>query len=121
MVSTLILLCCVICSGEEIVGRLIFFVINCSVRLGPGSLISDEAVEIWEAVKEQVAANASELKQMEEEVKEQLSGKPKKKKKKLKNKKKAGEGVVVGGVDLSEIDFNFNDIDSDSDDGKMNL
>ena len=91
--------------------------------VGAGTPIADEAVTIWEAVKEQVDASQSEMKAMEEAVKEQLSGKPKKKKKRKKSAgKKSGDGVVVGGVDLGDIDFNFADIGSDSDeDGLMNL
>ena len=74
-------------------------------------------MSIWEAVKEQVAASQTEIKKLEEDVNEQLSGKPKKKKKK---KKKGAEGVMVGGVDLGDIDFEGLGSDSD-DDGLMNL
>jgi exopolyphosphatase/pppGpp-phosphohydrolase len=88
-------------------------------------MIADEAVAIYEAVKEQVDANQTELKGMEEAVKEQLSGKPKKKKKKKKIASKKGSAAsgdggtmgTVGGVEvnLGDLDFKFDDIGSDSD------
>ena len=71
-------------------------------------------------VKEQVEANQTELHEMEEAVKEQLSGKPKKKKKKKKTGKKAAaaaaESVAVGGVEVNIGDINFNLDDLGSDD-----
>jgi hypothetical protein len=91
--------------------------------LGSGTLIADEGVAIYEAVREQVEANQTELKGMEEAVKEQLGGKPKKKKKKKKTAGKKGSSDgntgLVGDVDvnLGDLDFNFSDVDSDSDDG----
>ena len=83
---------------------------------GAGTPIANEAVAIWEAVKEQVNANQTEIKKLEEDVNEQLNGKPKKKKKK---KKKGAEGLV-GNIDLGDIDFEGLGSDSD-DDGLMNL
>jgi hypothetical protein len=89
---------------------------------------SFEGVAIYEAVKEQCDANQTELKSMEEAVKEQLGGKPKKKKKKKKltGKKAKAEAAaaaveeaaaaLVGGaeVNIGDLDFKFDDIGSDS-------
>lgn len=104
-----------------------FLVFSHSANSGSGSIIADEGVAIYEVVREQVEANQSELKSMEEAVKEQLSGKPKKKKKKKKSTSKkgsassydAGTTELVGGVEvnLGEIDFEFDDMGSDSDGG----
>lgn len=82
---------------------------------------------IWEAVKEQCDANQTELKKMEEEVKEQLSGKPKKKKKKKKTTGKKSTSSTLSAVDaaalelasgvevnIGDLDFKFDDIGSDS-------
>ena len=83
--------------------------------IGSGAAIADEAVNIYEAVKEQVDASQTELKAMEEAVKEQLSGKPKKKKKKKKatgKKAAAADGIGVE-VNLGDLDF-LDDIGSDS-------
>ncbi|CAB9522936.1 Transcription initiation factor TFIID subunit 1 [Seminavis robusta] len=75
---------------------------------GAGTLIADEAVAMHDAVREQVDASRSELTGMEEAVKEQLSGKPKKKKKKKKagSKKAAEESEegtmgLIGGVEVN--------------------
>jgi hypothetical protein len=92
--------------------------------IGTGTLIADEAVAIYEAVKEQVEACRTELNGMEEAVKEQLSGKPKKKKKKKKLGKKgaaaAGGGGttgLVGGVEVNLGDVaSLYDLGSDDDD-----
>lgn len=76
---------------------------------GLGTSIAEEAASIFDAVREQVAASHTELKAMEEAVKEQLSGKPKKRKKKKKTSKgNASEAAV------SDLDFKFDDIGSDS-------
>lgn len=94
---------------------------------GNASPISDEGIAIYEAVKSEISANQSELKTMEEAVKEQLSGKPKKKRKKkgLVSKKASstpsGTNMgMVGGVEVNLGDLSQNmtldDIDSDSDD-----
>lgn len=92
---------------------------------GLGTIIADEGVAMYEAVKEQIAATQSELKAMEEAVTEQLSGKPKKKKKKKKaaaKKGASGDGAtMVGGVavNIGDIaDFKFDGLGSDSDNDK---
>jgi hypothetical protein len=91
---------------------------------GIGSLIADEAVAIYEAVKEQVEACRTELNGMEEAVKEQLSGKPKKKKKKKKAGGKKGSAASEGGnmrlvagveVNLGDV-ASLYDVGSDDDD-----
>ena len=82
---------------------------------------------IYEAVKEQCEANQTELKSMEEAVKEQLSGKPKKKKKKKKLTGKKSSSSTAAAVDaaamelasgaelnIGDLDFKFDDIGSDS-------
>ena len=98
------------------------------LHTGPGSAIANEAVAIYEAVKEQCDANQTELKGMEEAVTEQLSGKPKKKKKKKKltGKKAAAAAdaaavedaaaALVGNTDINigDLDFKFDEIGSDS-------
>jgi hypothetical protein len=74
----------------------------------------------------------TELKAMEEAVKEQLSGKPKKKKKKKKltgKKASAQADVDAAAMDLAsgveanigDLDFNFGDIGSDSEGDAANL
>ena len=92
---------------------------------GNGSLIADEAVAIHEAVKEQVEACRTELNGMEEAVKEQLSGKPKKKKKKKRTTGKKGSSAasesgtigLVGGVEVNLGDVaGLYDVGSDDDD-----
>lgn len=96
-------------------------VLSCSgCFAGAGTPIANEGIEINKAVKEQIEANQTELKSMEEAVKEQLSGKPKKKKKKKKSagKKDSSGGMGLVGdveVNLGDVDFHFDDIDSDSD------
>ena len=103
---------------------------------GGSSLITGEAVAIHDFVQEQIESNRSELSSLEEAVKEQLSGKPKKKKKKKKRQTKSNAsgagstcatnlGMVSGvEVNLGDLDFKLDDIDSDSDDsyaGVLNL
>lgn len=93
---------------------------------GLGTPIANEGVAIYELVKEQVDANQSELKSMEDAVKEQFV-KPKKKKKKKTGKKKAAAaaaaaaaGDMLGDVDVdvanlpTDFEMNLDDIGSDS-------
>lgn len=99
---------------------------------GSGTPIADEGVAIYEAVKEQCDANQTELLAMEEAVKEQLSGKPKKKKKKKKlSGKKSSKNTDVDAaamdlasgveVNIGDLDFKFDDIGSDSEGDAANL
>lgn len=97
-------------------------------------LLNPPGVAIYEAVREQVDACQTELKGMEEAVKEQLSGKPKKKKKKKKSTGKkaaaaaaaAATASMLGDVELhlgnvDEMEFNLDDIPTDDEDDAAGL
>lgn len=90
---------------------------------GEGSPIAQEAISIYDYVRDQVDSSRDELNSLEEAVKELMSGKPKKKKKKGLSKSHAAAGgsnvASFGGVsvnlgDLSQS-IHFDGIDSDSD------
>eukprot|EP00581_Thalassiosira_minuscula_P003003 CAMPEP_0183742818 /NCGR_PEP_ID=MMETSP0737-20130205/64894_1 /TAXON_ID=385413 /ORGANISM="Thalassiosira miniscula, Strain CCMP1093" /LENGTH=2014 /DNA_ID=CAMNT_0025978411 /DNA_START=21 /DNA_END=6066 /DNA_ORIENTATION=+ len=93
---------------------------------GKGSPLANEAVEIWEFVKSTVEENRQEFDQMEEAVRDQMSGK--KKKKKAKSSKATSSeaetmntaNVVLDGIATQvNLGANFSfklDEDSDSDD-----
>jgi hypothetical protein len=90
---------------------------------GSGTLIAEEGAAIYEVVKEKIEEGRGELAHLEEAVKEQMSGKPKKKRRK--GSPKASGASSAGGstsAAFSEFfegmpaDFNIDDIsDSDSD------
>jgi hypothetical protein len=89
---------------------------------GQGDPIAQEAIAIYDFVKDQVEASRGELGTLEEAVKEQMSAKPKKKSKTGGNRKAAGSssGSVMQldglDVDLGEYaqDVNISDSGEDS-------
>jgi hypothetical protein len=91
---------------------------------GQASPIAMEAASIYEYVKDQVEASRTELTKLEEEVNEQMNGKPKKKKKTGESKKPGGSGsgnmARIGGVAVNLGDLpqgmQFDGMDSDSGD-----
>jgi len=70
---------------------------------GEASPIAQEAVSILEYVRDQVNSNRSELTPLEEAVREQMSGKPKKKAKKGGTKKGAGSAGGSGGASSGNV------------------
>ena len=92
---------------------------------GPGHMIAVEGAEIYDSVREQIESQRVELSELEEAVKEQMEGKPKKRKKGGDEKKsKASHGTVakVGGVDVFLGDVShFHGGDSDSDESFSGL
>jgi hypothetical protein len=93
---------------------------------GSGTLIAEEGAAIYEVVKEKIEEGRGELTHLEEAVKDQMSGKPKKKRKKKGSPKASGassaSGSNTGSAAFSELfqglpsDFNIDDISySDSD------
>jgi hypothetical protein len=76
---------------------------------GQTNSIALEAIAIYDFVKDQVEACRSELSTLEEAVKEQMSGKPKKKGKVGSTKKasgsSAGNVVQVDGLDVDLGDY----------------
>jgi hypothetical protein len=87
---------------------------------GPASPIAAEAIAIYELVRDQIESHRSELSELEESVKEQMGGKPKKRKLLEGKKKKLGRGntASLGGlnVNLGDLSSHFHGDDSDSDD-----
>lgn len=97
---------------------------------GIGSIIGDEASNIFEFLTETVAQNRDELDAMEEAVREQMSGKKKKKSKASSKKKSPSMGTSTGDTGTSNVEIdgvavNLGDLptefsqggaDSDSDD-----
>ncbi len=85
---------------------------------GAGALISEEAIAIYQIVKDKVDESRAELTHLEEAVQEQMSGKPKKRKNKGSSKGGGtpGSGFAGSGSEIMDLDFNFDGIsDSDSD------
>ena len=90
---------------------------------GSGSLIAEEGAAIYQMVKGKIEECRAEFAHLEEAVKEQMSGKPKKKKKKGGPGKSSspspsksssmGDGVADYLGSFPE-NFNIDDIDSDS-------
>jgi hypothetical protein len=97
----------------------------------PPNAIAMEAIAIYDVVKTQIDASRSELTQLEEEVEDIMSGKPKPKRQKTGKTKKSSDAVrnmaSVGGVsvdvgDLSQSMYMGEDSDdSDSFDFLDNL
>lgn len=93
---------------------------------GQASPITQEAIAIFEYVRDQIESSRSEFLQLEVDVQEQMSGKPKKKKKLGTKKSSASSSNIgmVGGVqvNLGNLKFDGMDaIDSDSDDSFSGL
>jgi transcription initiation factor TFIID subunit 1 len=96
---------------------------------GQASPITQEAIAIFDYVRDQIEASRDEFASLEVAVQEQMSGKPKKKKKQAGTKKSSaasGNVGMVGGVQVNLGDFKFegmsmDGIDSDSDDSFTGL
>jgi hypothetical protein len=87
---------------------------------GEGSQIAQEAVAIYDFVRDQVDSSRQELSALEEAVEDQMSGKPKsKKRKKAGSKSKPATTASIGGVSINLGDLSssmhFTGADSDSD------
>jgi hypothetical protein len=86
---------------------------------GPASPIASEATVIYEYIRDQIESHRAELAELEEAVKEQMDGKPKKKKKAGDGKKTKASGTTAsfGGVNinLGDLSSHFHGADSDSD------
>ncbi|GKZ00022.1 hypothetical protein MPSEU_000955600 [Mayamaea pseudoterrestris] len=86
---------------------------------GPADVIAVEAAAIFEFVRDQIESQRAELSELEEAVKEQMEGKPKKKRKKNEDKKSKasyGNAARVSGFDVMLGDVShFHGGDSDSD------
>ena len=98
---------------------------------GQGTPIAQEATAIYDYVKDKIESNRSELTSLEQQVEDQMSGKPQKKKKSG-TKKSSGatstvakvHGVSVNLGDLGQSGLSLDGSESDSDEsysGLLNL
>jgi len=94
---------------------------------GQASPITIEAIAIYDFVRDQIDANREDFRQLERDVQEQMSGKPRKKKKQGGTKKSSAASSNIGmvngvQVNLGNLKFDGMDgIESDSDDSFSGL
>ena len=91
---------------------------------GPASPIAAEAVAIYDFVRDQVESHRADLMDLEEAVKEQMEGKPKKKRKSNDEKKSIKSTTATFGgvnINLGDLSSHLHGVDSDSDESFAGL
>jgi hypothetical protein len=81
---------------------------------GQASSIAQEAISIFDFVKDTIESQRTELTELEAAVEDQMGGKPKKKKKRNAKKNAASANMASVGVNVN-LGLQLDGIDSDSD------
>lgn len=93
-----------------------------SMQTGSGTLIAEEGAAIYQVVKEQIDESRAEFTHLEEAVKEQMSGKPKKKRKGSGKSSSPASGNSRGMTEFGlPENFNLEDLASDDSDDSLLL